>query len=61
MSIGHKSLIFAAKVYATSGLDLITKPELVKSAREEWIKRLAGRKYKSPLPADLKPPLHQLE
>ncbi|RLI10156.1 amidohydrolase [Candidatus Bathyarchaeota archaeon] len=60
-SIGHKSLIFASKVIAASALDLLTKPELLKKAREEWKERLGGRVYKPPIPADLKPPLHQLE
>jgi len=61
MSIGHKSLIFASKVIAVSALNLMTKPELMKKAQEEWKERLGGRVYKSPIPADLKPPLHQLE
>jgi aminobenzoyl-glutamate utilization protein B len=46
---------------AHSGLDLLTKPELLKRVRDEWEERLAGRVYKPPIPADLKPPLHQLE
>jgi aminobenzoyl-glutamate utilization protein B len=57
MSIGHKSLIFAAKVLATSALDLLTKPELLRSVHEEFEKRKAGRSYKSPIPDDIKPPL----
>jgi len=61
MSIGHKSLIFASKVIAASALDLMTKPELLKKAQAELKERLAGRVYKPPIPADLKPPLHQLE
>jgi aminobenzoyl-glutamate utilization protein B len=61
MSIGHKSLIFASKVYAACGLDLMTDPDLLKKVRNEWANRLAGRTYESPLPADLKPPLHQME
>ena len=61
MSIGHKSLIFASKVVAASALDLITKPELLGKAQAELKERLAGRVYKPPIPADLKPPLHQLE
>jgi aminobenzoyl-glutamate utilization protein B len=60
-SIGHKGLIFASQVIATSGLEIITDPTLLKSITEEYTKRLAGRKYKSPLPADLKPPLDQLK
>jgi aminobenzoyl-glutamate utilization protein B len=59
MSIGHKSLIFAAKVYATSAFELFTKPDLLENVRIEWKERLADRTYQSPLPADLNPPLHQ--
>jgi aminobenzoyl-glutamate utilization protein B len=59
MSIGHKSLIFATKTMAGTGLDLITKPKLLKEAKIEFKKQLAGRKYKPPIPLDLKPPLKQ--
>jgi aminobenzoyl-glutamate utilization protein B len=61
MSIGHKGLIFASKVIAASGLDLLTKPRLLKAVRDEWEERLAGRVYKPPIPADLAPPLDQLK
>ena len=61
MSIGHKGLIFASKVIAASGLDLLTKPGLLKAVRDEWEERLAGRVYKPPIPADLAPPLDQLK
>jgi aminobenzoyl-glutamate utilization protein B len=57
MSIGHKSLIFAAKTMAGSALDLYTKPELLKKAKEEHAKRLTGRKYASPIPPEIEPPL----
>jgi aminobenzoyl-glutamate utilization protein B len=60
-SIGHKGLIYASQVIATSGLEILTDPELLKSITDEYKKRLAGRKYKSPLPEDLKPPLDQLK
>jgi aminobenzoyl-glutamate utilization protein B len=59
MSIGHKGLIFATKTMAASGLDLITKPKLLKEVKAEFKTRLAGRKYKPPIPLDLKPPLKQ--
>ncbi len=55
--IGHKSLIFAAKVIAASALDLLTKPEIVKMAWEEQLGRTRGKTYRSPLPPDAKPPL----
>ena len=59
MSIGHKSLIFAAKTMAGTALDLVTDADLLRKAQDEHRKRLAGKKYKSPLPPDAKPPLDQ--
>ena len=61
MSIGHKGLIFSTKVHAAAGLELLTKPELLQKVKDEWVERLAGREYKPPIPADLKPPLDQLK
>jgi aminobenzoyl-glutamate utilization protein B len=60
-SIGHKSSIYAAKVMASTVLDLLTDPETLKMARDDWEARRKGRTYASPLPPDLKPPLDQLE
>lgn len=57
MSIGHKSLIFAAKVIAASALDLITKPGLLEKVHKEFQKRKHGREYEPAVPDDLKPPL----
>ena len=61
MSIGHKSLIFAAKTFVGAGLDLLTKPEVLKTVRDEWAERLAGREYKSPITMLDAPPLDQLK
>ena len=55
--IGHKSLIFASKIIASSVVDLLTKPEFLKEAWEEQNRRSLGKTYKSPLPVDAKPPL----
>ncbi len=57
MSIGHKTLITAAKVMAASGLDFLENPEIIKSMREEWTENKKGKEYKNPLPPDLKPPI----
>jgi len=57
MSLGHKSLIFSCKVTAGSVLDLLMRPELVKEAQNEHRKRLLGKKYVSPIPAEIQPPL----
>jgi aminobenzoyl-glutamate utilization protein B len=61
MSIGHKGLIFSSLVHAAAGLELLTKPEIMKKVKNEWKERLAGRSYKSPIPADLSPPFNQLK
>ncbi|MCW4050068.1 MAG: amidohydrolase [Candidatus Bathyarchaeota archaeon] len=60
-SIGHKSTVFATKVMAGTVIDLLTKPELVKEAKEEWKRQMTGRVYKSPISLDMKPPLDQLK
>ena len=59
-SIGHKSSIFASKVMATSVLDLLTRPDTLKAAREDWEEKTKGLVYQCPLPSGLKPPLDQL-
>ncbi len=56
MSIGHKSMLFAAKAIAGTALDLLTKPEQLKAVQDEFEKRLMGREYKCPIPDDVKPP-----
>jgi aminobenzoyl-glutamate utilization protein B len=56
-SMGHKSLIFATKVAAGAALDVVLDQSIVKPAKEELKKRLAGRKYTAPLPEGLKPPV----
>jgi len=60
VGIGHKSLIFAAKVIAASALDLMTKPDVLAGARKEFGELTKNLKYVSPLPKELKPPLNQL-
>lgn len=61
MSIGHKSLLFASKVIATSMCELVSSPSLLKDVKQEWGSRLKGRTYASPIPADLKPPLNEFK
>jgi aminobenzoyl-glutamate utilization protein B len=60
-SIGHKSMIFSTKVHAAAGLELMTKPELLQKVKDDWVERLDGRVYKSPIPDGLAPPLDQLK
>jgi aminobenzoyl-glutamate utilization protein B len=61
MSIGHKSLIFAAKTMAASALDLFTKPDWLEKAKKEHKERLGDRVYTSPIPPDVHPPLEIAE
>ncbi|MBE0632943.1 amidohydrolase, partial [Candidatus Bathyarchaeota archaeon] len=56
-TIGHKSLVFAAKTMAASAIDLFTDEGLRKKAKEEHLERLAGRTYKTPLPEGSTVPL----
>jgi len=56
-TIGHKSLVFAAKTMAGAALDLLTDEELRQKAKEEHLERLKGRTYKTPLPEGSEVPL----
>jgi aminobenzoyl-glutamate utilization protein B len=47
MSIGRKAGLHASHVLAATGLDLLTKPELLKAVRAEFDKRTGGKPYKS--------------
>ncbi|MHB1191871.1 MAG: amidohydrolase [Longimicrobiales bacterium] len=47
----------AAKVMALTGVDLFTDPELRRRARDAFLAKTGGEPYRSPLPADARPPL----
>ncbi len=58
MSIGHKGMLYAAKILGLAGARFLTEPNLVKDAKTEWERQLQGRKYATPIPTDIqKPPL----
>ncbi len=50
MSIGHKGMLTAAKVLCATALELLSKPELIAAAEEEFAERTAQFTYESPLP-----------
>ena len=56
-TIGFKGMMLAAKTMALTAIDLITKPDLLRAAREEFEKKTEGKKYVSPLPEGSKPPI----
>ena len=57
MSIGHKSLIFAAKTLAGAAIDLISDDNILQEVIDEFNQRMKNRKYVPPIPDDVKPPL----
>ena len=56
-TIGRKGMILAARVLAATGLDLFRSPDVLRAARAEHRRRLAGQSYQSLLGPDQKPPL----
>ncbi len=56
-TIGHKSLVFAAKTMAGAAMEILTDEKLRKALKKEHEERLKGRTYKTPLPEGLQPPL----
>jgi aminobenzoyl-glutamate utilization protein B len=57
MSIGQRGMVVAAKALALTGADLLTSPQLVAEARQEFERRLQGKQYRSFIPQGQKPPL----
>lgn len=55
--ISHKGLIAGAKAIATTGIDMLTKPEELAKIKAEFAEQQKQYPYKSYLPADAKPPV----
>lgn len=53
-ALAHKGMLYAGRVLAGAAVDLLTQPELVESARQEWLRQLHGRVYQ-PMPDDVVP------
>ena len=53
---GRKGAVVAAKVIATTGVDILTNTTLVKEAKAFFLEATEGKPYQSPVPADQKPP-----
>ena len=56
-SVGQKAVGYAAKVLATSAMDLLLQPEILAAAWKEQEERMAGRRYASLIPDHIQPPL----
>jgi aminobenzoyl-glutamate utilization protein B len=55
----RKGAVVAAKVIAATGIDLLTKPTLLKESKAFFLKATDGKPYQSPIPVDQKPPKMQ--
>ena len=55
-TIGFKGMMLAAKTLALTGLDLVTRPDVLRAAHNEFKKTTRGKKYVSPLPEGFTPP-----
>ena len=53
----HKGAVVAAKVIAATGIDLLTRPELIQAAQGFFDEATEGKPYESPLPLKQEPPL----
>ncbi|MHA2031253.1 MAG: M20 family metallopeptidase [Candidatus Kariarchaeaceae archaeon] len=60
MAIGHKGMILAAKVLATTAYDFMTDSDLRSKAWKEFEEANKEFTYTSPFPDDHKPPFHRL-
>ncbi len=56
-SIGHKGMFLAAKVMATTALDLFLDKEILIKMKKEFKDKLKGYTYKSGIPPGQKPPI----
>jgi len=57
MSIGQKGMLVAARSLAVTGADLFASPQLIAAAKDDFARKMAGKTYKSEIPAGQKPPL----
>lgn len=57
-AMGRKSLDVASKVISLTAADLLTQPEALEAAQEEFKDRLGGRQYQCLLTDDMEPPVH---
>lgn len=51
----HKAMIHAAKTLSATGLDLATSPELLASAKAEWLEKIKEEPYVCPIPDHISP------
>lgn len=55
-----KAAQVAARVLALTGVDLLTDPDLLSDAQDDFLEKTEGEPYQSPVPADQKPILPEV-
>ena len=58
-SIGHKGMMYAAKVMAMAAAELVRSPEKLAAARAEFEAAVAENPYQCAIPDDVKPPRYE--
>jgi aminobenzoyl-glutamate utilization protein B len=56
-AVGKKAMNTASKVLAVSAVELFSQPQILEDAWKEFTERLAGRSYRSLIPAGVDPPI----
>jgi aminobenzoyl-glutamate utilization protein B len=56
VGIGHKGGIYAAKVIAATAIEIMSNGKLIEEAWKEFREKTKGKKYKSPIPPEIKEP-----
>lgn len=59
--IGYKGMILAAKVMATTGLDILLDPAALEDMKKEFKEKIKDYTYKSGIPPGQKPPIRTKE
>lgn len=54
--IGHKGMLVATKVLALSAAEMLTNPKVLEQAKQDFDKRMQGRKYTTVIPEGQKAP-----
>lgn len=56
-SIGQKGMLHAGKVIAATAVEVMQDEELMEQAKQELNEKLGGKRYVSPIPEDVVPPV----
>jgi len=56
VGIGHKGCIYAAKVIAATAIEIMSNSKLIEEAWKEFKEKTKGKKYKSPIPPEVREP-----